>query len=666
MAVYQHSYGSKQLKWPYPILYEKETTVETDVLVIGGGLAGTCAAISARRKGLSVAIVDKAPIRKSGSGGTGIDHYNDVYTNPCSKLPLDTIMDDTGINAMDIKLHRYISGRLGWDVLLEIEKMGLPIRDVDDEFKGAPFRDEETKLLFAYDYKSKYNIKLRGGDKIKDVLYEETIKSGADIYERIMITSLLTEGGKSGARIVGATGISIQTGEFFIFKCKAAIVSCGCPKGIWIYNTELHGAAYEVADPNNTGDAHSMLWNAGASITLMYKAGIVWGGGPYGWPEYGVGNPDNTWFPCTMVDANGKEIPWEDANGEIVETVEERTLPRPGQDYSLGVFTSVTFKNGMTARQPRLIRNLSERIESGEFELPLYADLPSMPSMERRSIWGLMVGNEGKSRYAIYEHYNAAGFNPNQHLLRAPMFTLKGYDCPKDCLNWTSGEDGAVKYWKDAGMFGGAGGPIVDWDLMTDIEGVYVAGLAGTMAGGATSSCSTGWWAGAAVKSYVEKRKPKPEINEKQLKTEKERVYAPIHRRNEADNIGWKELWAGITRVMQGHCNDYFAEISLRLGLDWLKSLRENELTQTYARNPHELVRVLETESRLTVSEMFLQGCLSKVLSDAAGISDKFIVDKRQEDGTVKTTYMDMDYFLKPPYKPTLAENYEAANGGKE
>jgi hypothetical protein len=33
--------------WPYPIRFDKEQEIETDVLVIGGGIAGCWAAISA-------------------------------------------------------------------------------------------------------------------------------------------------------------------------------------------------------------------------------------------------------------------------------------------------------------------------------------------------------------------------------------------------------------------------------------------------------------------------------------------------------------------------------------------------------------------------------------------------------------------------------------------
>lgn len=38
------------LQWPYKVAYEKETSDECDVLVIGGGLAGSFAAINAAKK----------------------------------------------------------------------------------------------------------------------------------------------------------------------------------------------------------------------------------------------------------------------------------------------------------------------------------------------------------------------------------------------------------------------------------------------------------------------------------------------------------------------------------------------------------------------------------------------------------------------------------------
>lgn len=43
------------------------------------------------------------------------------------------------------------------------------------------------------------------------------------LCNRIQITSLLTEGGKPGTRVVGAVGVNVRTGEFYVFKAKATI-----------------------------------------------------------------------------------------------------------------------------------------------------------------------------------------------------------------------------------------------------------------------------------------------------------------------------------------------------------------------------------------------------------------------------------------------------------
>ena len=37
-----------------------------------------------------------------------------------------------------------------------MESFGGKVRDTEDEFKGAEFRDEETRLMFAYDYKNRF------------------------------------------------------------------------------------------------------------------------------------------------------------------------------------------------------------------------------------------------------------------------------------------------------------------------------------------------------------------------------------------------------------------------------------------------------------------------------------------------------------------------------
>ena len=71
--------------------------------------------------------------------------------------------------------------------LLELEKMGMKIRDSEDEFKGAEFRDEKTKLMFAYDYTAKYTVRVWGSN-VKSSLYKECQRLGVKIFDRVMIT----------------------------------------------------------------------------------------------------------------------------------------------------------------------------------------------------------------------------------------------------------------------------------------------------------------------------------------------------------------------------------------------------------------------------------------------------------------------------------------------
>lgn len=82
-----------ELKWPYAVEFGQEETVESDVLVLGGGLAGCFAAIAAARRGQKVVVVEKGATKRSGSAGTGFDHWESACTNPCSKVTAKEIAE---------------------------------------------------------------------------------------------------------------------------------------------------------------------------------------------------------------------------------------------------------------------------------------------------------------------------------------------------------------------------------------------------------------------------------------------------------------------------------------------------------------------------------------------------------------------------------------------
>jgi succinate dehydrogenase/fumarate reductase flavoprotein subunit len=649
------------LEWPYPVNYGKENEIEADVLVLGGGIAGCHAAINAAKKGARVAIVDKGPVIRSGSGGAGVDHWHCAIKNPCCTLTMEDMLDFFNAHSSNFTseygngITFYILCHESYDALLDCERMGIKFRDEEDEFAGAEFRDDKSKIMFAYDYHSRQTIRVRQGAMIKPALHKELKRLGVTIYNRIMVTSLLTEGGLQGERVVGATGMNIRTGEFFIFRARASILSMAQPKGIWIFSTELAGASRQD-DPNCVGDGHAIAWRAGAEFTHM--EGSAPSADPFRYPVYGTGNAHNTWYAATIVDANGKEIPWVDRNGKLLKTVAERHKPAAGQKFLLfnpWPGTPQEYKG------PQLIPDLTERIERGEFVLPFYADLTSMPEHERRAIFGLMVGAEGKTRIPIYENYTQAGFDPDKDMLQANVLPPQaaGQFWP-----WWAAGTGPPQ-WRDT-MFVCGGGVVFDWDLKTTLEGLYAAGNQLACGGDHAGAAATGRYAGRKAVAYALEAS-EPVIDRNQLRDEKVRVYAPVKRK---DGIGWKELQAGLCRVMQDYCGEFKHEETLKMGLRWLKSILESEGAKVYARNPHELARTLECFSRLTVGEMIIHASLARKASntilDFKRIDypemdppewNKFITI-RLKNGKVSAGELPFNYWLLPPYASTYEENY--------
>jgi succinate dehydrogenase/fumarate reductase flavoprotein subunit len=655
---YQAEFGREPVAWPYPVHYEGVRHVSVDTVVVGGGLAGCCAGIEAARRGAKVAVVDKAPIKRSGCGGAGMDHWNTVLDYPGSPMSAEeNLMKGSTAGRQG---HRdYIAVKGTWKALLELERLGLPVRDADGDFEGAPTRDEKTGLLKAYDYRELVAVKLRGGQFIKPILYDGLRREpNVTLFERVMVTNLLTEGGRQGAPVVGATGFSLETGEFYVFHAKAVILTCGYACTIWTYSTEITGNSWRW-DPNEIGEGLAMAWQAGAEIFGMHKNGHTRASHPFAWPRFGVGNPSNTWFPCTIVDNNGREIPWEDKNGKLLTSVEARSLPTADQAYC----GSTISDNLKSAALPNLVHDLPDRIRRGEFELPFWADLPDMPEAERRSIWGMMVGNEGKTRFTLYDLYTRAGFNPDRDMLMAPVMAPEGYKSG----GWFQGEPNAVKPWRSE-SFGCQGEPAVDWDLMTSVPGLFAAGAASGLEG-CSFACSSGFYVGDRAAEYAA-RTPAGKIDDGQLAAEHTRVYAPVRRWGDREAyISWKELWGGSARAMQQCCADNKTIPVLEQGLRWIDSIRRTELQQTYARNPHELARVLEDETRLTVSEMFLDACIVKIHTDAdrEHVPDGTYVFNRLDGARVKTTYRPDRYWLGGENEDDYLGNYQKHTAaGKE
>ncbi|MBN1188691.1 MAG: FAD-dependent oxidoreductase [Dehalococcoidales bacterium] len=578
------------LKWPYTTQYGKENGIESDVLVLGGGIAGCWAAITAARRGARVVLVEKSVTRTSGAGGSGVDHWHAAVTNPACKITPEefTLANIENFRGWRNGISQYITSRESYDCLLDLEKLGVKIRDSGDEFKGAEFRDDATRLMFAYDYSARYCIRV-WGSTAKPALQRECQRLGVEIYNHVMVTGLLNQGGKQGTRVVGATGFNTRTGEFYVFRSKASILCMFLPQRQWIFNTELKGLCTTHRPPNSSGDGHAMAWKAGAEFTAVEHSRRGMGAG-YGYPQYGVGNAANTWYACTLVDAEGKQIPWVNRDGTVLKTVSERYQPAPGQKFFISDMSRVYKYQG-----PTLLPDWQQRARQGEFTLPVYADIPSLPELERKVLWGMMIAQEARTLIPVYWTYNQAGFDPEKDMLQYYDGNWMGMGPPQ----WRDGADG--------------GGLVVDWDLKTSLDGLYAAGGQLFASGDHAYAAVTGCYAARKAAAYAEGI-AQGIIDPSQVEQERARVYAPLKRRG---GIDWKELNAGICRVMQDYCGEIKNDELLKIGLKWIEEIEDGEAQTAFARNPHELGRLHEVFNIVTNARMIFEACRAHKASNA-------------------------------------------------
>lgn len=577
----------QNLKWPYENEFGQEEIVTSEILVLGGGLAGCYAAIAAARRGKSVVLVEKGATERSGSAGSGFDHWESACTNPCSQVSAQEIAE-AYVNEQDgysNGIGHYIECQEGYDRLLDMESFGGKIRDTENEFAGAEFRDDETKLMFAYDYQNKFTLRV-WGSTFKPALYKELLRLGVKVYDRTEATALMVEEANGRRRGIGATGMNVRTGKFLIFRAKETILAMSRPARIWLFHPDLVGLC-EFRPMQSIGSGHAMGYRAGVAFTMMEKSvKAEFSSAGRSFPPYGTGNNHNTWYAATMVDARGVEIPYVNRDGVELKTVSERYYPAPGQKFFLkgGVIDNPKYEY----RGPETL-DFAELMRRG-YQLPFYADLSRMPEMERKVIWGVMVGEEGKTKIPILKNYTERGFDPTQHMLQS----------------YGNGWQSADFLPQERQLFGAPGGIITDWDLKTNIDGIYAAGDQLYASDCCGYACATGYYAGRKAAKAAEDVEY-GEIDQAFCDAEKARLYHPMEVENGMD---WRELNMAISKAMQNYCGGVKCRDLLNQGLELLEQYEREAVPQVGASNPHELMRAHEVFDILTVAKLILQACL--------------------------------------------------------
>ena len=191
---------------------------ETDVLVVGGGMAGLFAAVKAHDAGAKVMLVSKG--RLGSSGETPFAKGIFVYDPAKEKLSLDEFVDTVSRSALGSNNVVYTRQMAEHSLarVNELREWGFFESPLYNNCFNKPIKERNISLL-----------------------------------ERIVITHLIKEEG----RIAGAAGFSLDEEKIHIFKAKSVILCTGAggfkPNG------------FPICDL--THDGTIMAYNIGAKVT---------------------------------------------------------------------------------------------------------------------------------------------------------------------------------------------------------------------------------------------------------------------------------------------------------------------------------------------------------------------------------------------------------------
>ena len=228
-------------------------TVETDLLICGGGMAACGAAVEAaywaKQHGLKVTVVDKAAMDRSGAVAMGLSAINQYVDLNSGDNTLNDYIDYVRNDLMGITredLVASIARHVDSSVHL-FEKWGLPI-----------WTDQDGK----YVHEGRWQLMING-ESYKVIVAEAAknalAEADGEYFERVFITHPLVEDNKC----VGAIGFSVREQKVYVFKAKATLVAMG--------------GAVHVFKPRSTGEGFGRSWyppfNSGASAFFTLYGG---------------------------------------------------------------------------------------------------------------------------------------------------------------------------------------------------------------------------------------------------------------------------------------------------------------------------------------------------------------------------------------------------------
>ncbi len=542
----------------------QENRLKTDVLIIGGGLAGCFAAMKAMENGVKVTLVEKGHVAHSGSNASGIDHFPYCYIpevhGPLGYKIEDFVKNETLIATGVINQELCeMMWRDSYDRLLDLEKTGIKIRfekifpwnfgfepgdyPDDPKFRIVPWRG--FKIPAALNIEGRF---------IKAKLNSRLIELGVNVLHYHDTQDLLVHDGS----VVGAIGFNMKTGDFFVIEAKAIVLATGSLSRLFSQPVMFN----HLVPPNQTAEGQTMALRAGAELAVMEQ---------YPWlgmrVQLGAQRLKN-WVRSSPATPSGYPA------GRIV-NAEGEVMPSKDRDFDQSI-------------DQETIKKQFEWVKTSirEKKTPFYWDATAATDEERSyAEWSCAEEGGGIELFRHLKQELNTDLSTHQIELGKPRL-------------YEPGQAMGFSLTSPSGL-------IINEKTETTLKALYAAGEVayGQHFPSSPWAFVTGARAGHNAAEYA-LRVPESEVDEKQVEIKKERIYAPFMA---YEGVTWQELNLGISNIM----GSYFfgaSPNSIKMGLQYIEDLKKQK---PQADNPHELMRCMETLSLLVVSEIFLRASLS-------------------------------------------------------
>lgn len=230
----------------------RKDIIKTELLIIGGGIAGMQAAITAAEAGTSVVVAEKADTRRSGSGANGNDHFMcyipEIHGEDFQRVISEINEGMEGGPWQDQVMLRKMMKR-SYSIIQKWESYGIQMRPTGKwVFEGHAMPGRQI-----------YHLKYDGSNQ-KPILTQQALKRGVKIINKVFINDVLVN---EEGRAVGAFGISLaeDVPEVIVFQAKAVLIA-----------TAQAMRMYPHVNPAYIFNTHSCPAAAGGAA-IGYRAG---------------------------------------------------------------------------------------------------------------------------------------------------------------------------------------------------------------------------------------------------------------------------------------------------------------------------------------------------------------------------------------------------------